>query len=98
MALANLIDPLTPLFWFVAGAVLLALEILLPAFLALGFGIGAWVLAGLMVFVLPGDMLSVPMALMLWALLSGAAWVVLRIVFRNRFSGSKGSNGDINEY
>jgi membrane protein implicated in regulation of membrane protease activity len=97
MDVLGLIDPLDPLFWFVAGAALLVVEVLMPAFLALGFGLAAWVMA-LLMLVLPAETLSGAGAMMVWAVLSAVTWILLRIVFRNRFSGNKAGEGDINEY
>lgn len=98
MDLVELLTPTSWLFWFAAGTALLVLEALIPTFLALGFGIGAWILSALIYFVLPTSMISLPVALVIWAILSALAWISLRIVFRNRYSGNKASRGDINEY
>lgn len=98
MQLASLLDPTNPVFWFVAGALLFGLELLMPAFLALGFGIAAWVMAALLTFAIPDGALSGPFILMIWSLLSAASWVALRVIFRNRYSGTKPEDSDINEY
>lgn len=97
MNLGSLVDPTSALFWLTAGAGLLIVEILMPTFLALGFGIGAWVVAGV-VFFAPVANLSLPALLLIWAVASAVTWIALRLVFRNRFSGTDGHDGDINEY
>ncbi len=97
MNLGTLLDPTSALFWITAGAALLILEVLMPAFLALGFGIGAWVVA-VVLLIAPAGMLSVSALMLVWAVASAASWIILRVVFKNRFSGSDGSEGDINEY
>lgn len=98
MGVFALLDPTSWLFWFAAGAILLVIEVLVPTFLALGFGIGAWLVSALIFFALPSNMVSAPTVLMIWAALSALSWIVLRVVFRNRYSGNKASKGDINEY
>lgn len=62
--------------WMVAGLVLGVLEILAPGFIFLGFAIGA-VLTGLLLLagVLGG---SVPLLLVVFAVLSLGAWLLLR--------------------
>lgn len=97
MNLGTLLDPTSALFWITAGAALLILEVLMPAFLALGFGIGAWVVA-VVLLIAPAGMLSVSALMLVWAVASAASWIILRVVFKNRFSGSDGGEGDINEY
>lgn len=98
MSVFSLLDPTSWLFWFAAGAILFVIEVLVPSFLALGFGIGAWIVSALIFFALPSDMISAPTILMIWAVLSALSWIVLRVVFRNRYSGNTVSKGDINEY
>lgn len=93
-----LLDPTSWLFWFVAGALLFVIEVLMPTFLALGFGIGAWIVSVLIFFALPSEMVSPPIVFLIWAALSALSWIFLRVVFRNRYSGNKASEGDINEY
>lgn len=62
--------------WMVAGLVLGILEILAPGFIFLGFAIGA-VLTGLLLLIgLLGG--SVPVLLVIFAVLSLAAWFLLR--------------------
>lgn len=85
-------------FWFAVGAILLIVEVLVPTFLALGFGIGAWCVSALIAFVLPPDWISAQFMIVLWAALSALTWMVFRIAFKNRFSGNEADDGDINEY
>jgi membrane protein implicated in regulation of membrane protease activity len=62
--------------WMVAGLVLGILEILAPGFIFLGFAIGA-VLTGLLLLIgLLGG--SVPVLLVVFAVLSLASWFLLR--------------------
>lgn len=98
MGVFALLDPTSWLFWSIAGALLLVIEVLMPTFLALGFGIGAWIVSALIFFAVPSGMVSAPMVLLIWAVLSALSWIILRNVFRNRYSGNKASKGDINEY
>jgi membrane protein implicated in regulation of membrane protease activity len=85
-------------FWFAVGAILFVIEVLMPTFLALGFGIGAWIVAFLIAFLWPVDWQTAPAVLALWATCSALSWIGLRLVFKNRFSGSDFDDGDINEY
>ncbi len=97
MDLLHLIDPLTAIFWFVLGSGLIVLEILMPAFLALGFGFGAWIMALALFFTSP-SWLTAAFAFMAWAVISAGVWVVLRLIFRNSHSDKGPYDGDINEY
>ncbi|MHA6323794.1 NfeD family protein [Roseivivax sp. CAU 1753] len=95
--MADLLIPTSWVFWFAAGVALLIIEVLLPTFLALGFGIGAWIVSA-MLFFLPSELFTLPVVLLIWAVLSAVIWIALRLVFRNRHSGNKAPEGDINEY
>jgi len=88
--------PLWQLWWvWMAGALLLAIiEIVLPGFLALGFAVGA-ALVGLLLVVAPGA-LGLPLLLALWAVLSLAAWAVLRRLFRLDDGQVRRVRGDVN--
>ncbi|GEM49739.1 NfeD family protein [Deinococcus cellulosilyticus] len=68
-------DGLSPWMWWIAGAVLMVLEILLPGFFLLWLGLGA-AGTGVLLWLVPA--LSVPLQLILFAVLS----VVLVGVFR----------------
>lgn len=81
--------------WLSAALVLALIEVLLPAFLFLGFALGAAVMAILVLF-WPGT-LSAPVALAVFAGLSLIAWIILRVVFRNQRSGARFFQHDIND-
>lgn len=86
--------------WF-AGALLLAiLEIFAPGYIFVGFGIGA-ALVGLMLWpdwVVSGWLTgSLPLTLVVFALLSLLAWVVLRLALGLRKGQTKTWDKDINE-
>ncbi|MCT8161343.1 NfeD family protein [Pseudoruegeria sp. SHC-113] len=86
--------------WIAAGLVLAILEVLIPGFILLGFAIGA-ALVGL-IFLLPGAAsatlaASLPLTLVVFALLSGLAWVLLRRAFGTRKGQIKIWDRDINE-
>ncbi|PRY21739.1 hypothetical protein CLV78_1088 [Aliiruegeria haliotis] len=85
--------------WLVAGLVLAILEVLVPAWIFLGFAIGA-VLTGGAVWVggpleatLEG---SLPVTLLAFAVLSLLAWLALRKVFGLRTGSVKTYDDDIN--
>ncbi|WP_102108558.1 NfeD family protein [Oceaniglobus roseus] len=86
--------------WAIAAAVLAILEVLAPAFVLLGFAIGAGIIAVL--FLVGGPLAawlagSVPATLVVFAVLSLAAWVVLRKVFGVREGQVKLFDHDIND-
>lgn len=81
--------------WLSAALVLALIEVLLPAFVFLGFAIGAAVMAILVLF-LPVT-LSAPVALAIFAGLSLIAWIALRLIFRNQRSGARFFQHDIND-
>lgn len=91
------LDLQNPLIWLIAAVVLGVAEILLPSTIAIGFGLGAVATAGFLWLAGPG-VLGVPGLLVLWAVVSGLCWIVLRIVFRNKASKDDPYDGDINEY
>ena len=81
--------------WIVAGFSLGVLEILAPGYVFLGFAIGA-LLTGLLLLigVLGG---SLPLLLMVFALLSLAAWFLLRRVMGAPEGQAKIWHKDIND-
>lgn len=81
--------------WIAGAIVLLVLEIFAPGFLFLGFAAGA-VLMGALVAVL-GAALSVPVTLVLFAVLSLVAWLVIRKLSGERKGQVKVWDTDINE-
>ncbi len=86
--------------WWVwaAGALILAIiEVLVPGYVFLGFAIGAGIMA--LVFLLGGFGLSasLPIALVVFAILSLLAWLLLRRTFRLDKSQVKTFDRDIND-
>ena len=65
--------------WIVAGVVLGVVEIVLPGYVFLGFALGAMAVGLLTLIGLLGT--SLPVMLLVFALLSLAAWAGLRAVF-----------------
>lgn len=80
-------------FWFAAALVLGILEVLLPGFILVGFAIGAG-LVGLLL--LTGISLGLPAVLLVFAVVSLAAWLVLRRLFRLKTGQVKTFDHDIN--
>ncbi|MEM6638242.1 MAG: hypothetical protein AAF667_20430 [Pseudomonadota bacterium] len=81
---------------WVAGALVLAiLEIVIPAFLFLGFSIGAAV-TGLLMFldVFNG---SLPFVLVVFAVVSLVSWIGLRVAFGTRSHEVRTFKDDINQ-
>ncbi|WP_170425258.1 NfeD family protein [Ruegeria arenilitoris] len=90
-------DPFWLTWWiWLAGALALGiLEIVLPGFIFLGFAIGAAV-TGLLL-VIPGFAPSLPVLLLVFAVLSLVAWLILRRMFALPHGQVKTFNHDINE-
>ena len=86
-----------PVNWVVFGILLIALEILLPSTLALGFGLGAVVTAGIL-WILGLESVGIPTLTAIWAVSSGISWLLMRVLFKNRAANDKPHDGDINEY
>jgi membrane protein implicated in regulation of membrane protease activity len=81
--------------WMIAGAVLGILEVVVPGFILLGFAIGAG-LTGLLLWAgILGASLSV--LLLVFAVASLVAWLVLRKVVGVRHGQVKVWNHDIND-
>ena len=80
--------------WLAAALALGILEILAPGFIFLGFAVGALVMA-IVVAIVP--VLSVPVALAVFAGLSLISWIVLRIAFKSQSSGARRVTHDIND-
>ena len=93
----ELLNPNSAIFWFAVGTALVIVEVLLPSFLALGFGIGGWLVA-IAIWVAPSNFFQLPVLLLIWAIFSAGIWILLRYIFKNKHSGSDGKDGDINEY
>jgi len=86
--------------WMVAGLALAILEVLSPAYVFLGFAIGAGLTGGLIWAHLPpsGWMLgSLANHLLVFAVLSLAAWLGLRAYFGPPGSAAKVWDKDIND-
>ena len=64
--------------WMVGGFSLAVLEVLAPGFIFLGFAIGAFITGLILAF---GVSASLPILLSLFAVLSLAAWYLLRAKF-----------------
>ncbi len=80
--------------WLTAAAVLGILEVFLPGFVLVGFGIGA-AAVGLMLWV--GFQASLPLLVLIFAVISLVAWLVLRRVIGVRDGQIKIWDRDINE-
>jgi len=83
--------------WWVWGVIALGLaiiEILLPGFVFLGFAIGA---AAVAVILLTPLSLTFPVLLLVFAVLSLAAWLILRRVFALPKGQVKTFDTDIND-
>ncbi|MBU3035865.1 hypothetical protein [Tritonibacter mobilis] len=83
--------------WWVWGVIALGLaiiEILLPGFVFLGFAIGA---AAVAVILLTPLSLTLPVLLLVFAVLSLAAWMILRRVFALPKGQVKTFDTDIND-
>ncbi len=80
--------------WVAAGIGLGILEVMIPGFIFLGFAIGAVVVGVLLAI---GVALSLPMLLVVFAVVSLVAWLVLRKVVGLRQGQVKRVHHDINE-
>ncbi len=86
--------------WAVAGLVLAILEVLAPGWIFLGFAIGAGVTALLLAAGGPFSAAmagSLPVLLVVFAVLSLIAWLALRRVFGLRGGSVRTFDHDINE-
>lgn len=81
--------------WMIAGAVLAILEIMIPGFILLGFAVGA-ALTGLLLWlgVLGGSLAAL---VLVFAIASLIAWLVLRQVVGIRHGQVKVWDRDIND-
>ena len=93
----ELFDIHNPVNWLVFGILLIAAEILLPSTIALGFGIGAVVTAGLL-WIFGMETLGIPTLTAIWAVFSLISWLAMRVIFKNRATNDNPHDGDINEY
>ncbi|CUH59674.1 MULTISPECIES: NfeD family protein [Thalassobacter] len=82
--------------WIVAAIILGILEMLAPAFVLLGFAIGAGLVgAGLGLGVLTG--FGLPALMAIFAIASLAGWIGLRLMFRIKGDKPKTFDYDIND-
>ncbi|WP_424833784.1 NfeD family protein [Ruegeria sp.] len=90
-------DPFWLTWWiWLAGALVLAiLEVALPGFIFLGFAIGG-AITGILLLI-PGVAPNLPVLLLVFAVLSLAAWLILRRMFALPRGQVKTFNHDINE-
>lgn len=81
--------------WLSAAILLGLIEILIPGFIFLGFAIGALAVALLILNI--GALVGLPVLLLIFALLSLAAWLILRKVFAHPKGQVTYFEDDINE-
>lgn len=83
--------------WIIGAIVLGFIEVLIPAQIFLGFAFGAAMTGGLLAFDAFGMSQSLPLTLLLFAMLSLASWVLTRRVLGVRPGQVKTFDRDINE-
>ncbi len=84
--------------WAIFALILIILEIVAPAFVLLGFGIGAGVLSMLLLVLGPSFTgASIPLLLVIFAASSLIAWIGLRQMFKLPTGQVKNFDSDINE-
>ena len=81
--------------WMAAGAVLGILEVLAPAFVLLGFAIGAVLVGFLLLIGVLGQ--SLPLIILVFAIVSLISWIALRQIVGVRAGQIKIWDRDINE-
>ncbi|MGR3290314.1 MAG: NfeD family protein [Paracoccaceae bacterium] len=81
--------------WIVGGIALAVLEILAPAFVLLGFSVGALATGVLIAVGVLGS--SLPVLILVFAVVSLAAWLVLRKMFGLKRGQVKIWEKDIND-
>ncbi len=80
--------------WLCAALALALVELFAPAAIFLGFALGALCMTGVVAF---GAITNTSVLLALFAGLSLAAWILLKIVFKSQSSGARVVTRDINE-
>ncbi len=80
--------------WMAAALVLAIIEVAVPGFIFLGFAIGA-ALVGLLLLIPLGT--GLPALLAIFAIMSLAAWAMLRLAFRHPTGNTRRFDGDIND-
>lgn len=83
-------------FWIVAGIALGVLELVAPAFILLGFSIGALAVGILLALGMLGT--SLPPIILVFAVVSLIAWIALRKIFGLRHGQVKIWKNDINDH
>ena len=81
--------------WMVAGLGLAILEVLLPGYIFAGFAVAAVATGGLIWLGILGE--SLPLALVIFAVLSLVGWAVLRRLFGKNLGEVKRWDRDIND-
>lgn len=81
--------------WMSAALALATLEVIVPGYFFLGFAVGAFVLGALMLFGVTG--LSLPIMIVIFAVLSLAAFLIMRRVFGLKSGQVKIWDRDIND-
>ncbi|MBB96317.1 MAG: hypothetical protein CML68_17200 [Rhodobacteraceae bacterium] len=81
--------------WAAAALVLGILEVVVPGFIFLGFAIGAFLVAMLLLNL--GLVLSLPLLVLIFAALSLVSWVILRRVFSLPHGQVKRFHDDVND-
>ncbi len=81
--------------WVVGGIILGVLELLAPAFVLLGFSIGALMTGALIAIGIGGD--ALPVLILVFAVTSLVAWLALRRIFGLRKGQVKIWKRDIND-
>lgn len=82
--------------WMAAALVLAILEVLAPGFVFLGFALGT-LTVGVLLLLGIGTALSLPVLLLIFAVLSLAAWLILRRLFALPTGQVKIIDKDIND-
>ena len=83
--------------WMVGALLLAILEVVAPAQIFLGFAVGAAGVGLALLLGIPGLAGSVPMMILIFAILSLVAWLVIRRAVGIRKGQVKVFNHDINE-
>ncbi len=81
--------------WMSAALAMATLEVIVPGWIFLGFAVGAFVMGGLLLIGMTG--MSLPITLVIFSLLSLAAYLAMRKVFGLKTGQVKVWDRDINE-
>lgn len=80
--------------WVCVALVLGVIELLVPAYIFLGFSVGALIMAGIVAFF---PLMNPTALLAIFAILSLVVWIILKTLFRKQSSGARIVTRDINE-